>query len=278
MNIVVDKLKSPNVEIVKHTPSTTTKSREILFVHGYMQGPWVWHKFIPYFVDQGYCCYTLKLNRHYGRLGRHKQRWKSVNTYVEDLKHCIDAMDQPPVVIAHSMGGMVLQEYLKTSTVPAAVLLAAVGSKGLGPATVRMTKNHPAAALKSNILFDPSVMIGTPELYRQIFFSAAFSDEELQALHPKIEFDSYLAYMEMLLFNPRSKAIENVKSHNIPLLVFGSPEDIVVGEAEIRKTASAYDAEVKLFPGIGHNMMLDQGWEQVADHISNWLSKMEVVA
>ncbi|MCG8668368.1 MAG: alpha/beta hydrolase [Pseudomonadales bacterium] len=273
MNAVVEKLQSTNVEIVQHIPTKIRESKPLLFVHGYMQGPWVWDKFISYFVDQGYCCFTLKLNRYTGSLGRHKQRWKPVSDYVEDLQHCIEAMDESPVVIAHSMGGMILQEYLASNTLPGAVLLAAVGSKGLGAGTLRMTKCHPLAALKSNLLFDPNAMIGTPDLYRQIFYSSSFPEDELQTLHPKIEFDSYRAYMEMLLFNPSSNTIGNVKDQKIPLLVLGSPDDVVVGETEIRKTATVYDADMKLFPGMGHNMMLDTGWEQVASYLNSWLSK-----
>jgi pimeloyl-ACP methyl ester carboxylesterase len=273
----VKRLNSPLVEIVGYLPAVATKRKPLLFVHGYMQGPWVWERFVSYFTGKGYNCYTLKFNRHHGAYGKLKQRWKPISSYVKDLKHCVEAMKEEPIVIAHSMGGMVLQEYLKDHIVSAAVLLGALGPKGLGPATLRMAKMNPLVALKSNLLLDPTVMIGTPDLYRQIFFSNEFPEEEIQELHTHIEFDSALAYAEMLSFHPGTKTIENIRKHDIPLLVVGSREDVVVGEAEVRKTAEVYDAEMKLFEAIGHNMMLDNGWKGVASTIADWLDRVRLI-
>jgi alpha-beta hydrolase superfamily lysophospholipase len=57
-----------------------------------------------------------------------------------------------------------------------------------------------------------------------------------------------------------------------PLLVLGAGEDGAVTEAEVRATARAYRTEPVIFAGMGHNMMLEPGWEAAAERIADWLA------
>jgi pimeloyl-ACP methyl ester carboxylesterase len=51
----------------------------------------------------------------------------------------------------------------------------------------------------------------------------------------------------------------------------GSTADRVISAADPRRTAKAYAADLHIFDGMGHDLMLDSGWPQVADHIQRWL-------
>jgi hypothetical protein len=39
----------------------------------------------------------------------------------------------------------------------------------------------------------------------------------------------------------------------------------------VRRTARAYRTEAEVFPSMGHDVMLDVGWQAVADRIDNWI-------
>lgn len=56
-----------------------------------------------------------------------------------------------------------------------------------------------------------------------------------------------------------------------PLLVLGAGEEGTCSPAEVRETATAYHTEAEFFPGMGHDMMLEDGWSAVADRIHTWL-------
>jgi alpha-beta hydrolase superfamily lysophospholipase len=57
-----------------------------------------------------------------------------------------------------------------------------------------------------------------------------------------------------------------------PLLVLGAESDAVFGQDEIQKTASAYGTEAEFFPNMRHDMMLEPGWQAVAERIDGWLT------
>ncbi len=77
-----------------------------------------------------------------------------------------------------------------------------------------------------------------------------------------IQDESYLGFLDMLLF--RFAAPEQVKP---PVIVMGALEDTIFTPAEIEKTADAYGREAVMFADMAHDMMLEDGWKDVADRI-----------
>jgi len=56
-----------------------------------------------------------------------------------------------------------------------------------------------------------------------------------------------------------------------PILVTGAADDRLVSREEIEATARAYRTQAEIFPGMAHDMMLEAGWQAVADRILAWL-------
>lgn len=56
-----------------------------------------------------------------------------------------------------------------------------------------------------------------------------------------------------------------------PLLVLAAEKARVFSMVEERATAKAYHTEVHFFPDMAHDMMLEPGWQAVADKIIQWL-------
>jgi predicted alpha/beta hydrolase family esterase len=76
-----------------------------------------------------------------------------------------------------------------------------------------------------------------------------------------------------LLFHLPSR----VKSE-YPLLSVYSKHDRMVPVRSARATARRYGADVRELGGIGHDMMLDGGWEKPWGVISDWLRRCGVEA
>ena len=57
------------------------------------------------------------------------------------------------------------------------------------------------------------------------------------------------------------------------MLVLGAERDTFFTRREVRATARAYGATAVFFP-MAHDMMLEEGWPAVADHVLRWIATL----
>ncbi|HRQ40771.1 MAG TPA: alpha/beta fold hydrolase [Chloroflexota bacterium] len=254
------------LEIISRQPETAQYQTPLLFVHGAWHGAWCWEEFfLPYFAEKGWATYALSLRGHGNSPGREKMRGHSVNGYVSDVVEVAQTLPAAPVVIGHSMGGLVVQKYLERYHAPAGVLLAAVPPHGVIGTTLRLGRNHPGVLLKTNLTLSMQPVIGTQALAREMFFSEEMPEDEVVRYYGRMHNESFRAFNDMLWLNlPKPKRVK------APMLVLGGTKDTIFTGAEVKSTAVAYNTEAVFFD-MAHDMMLEAGWIEVADHIINWL-------
>ena len=76
-------------------------------------------------------------------------------------------------------------------------------------------------------------------------------------------------YLVEELFRPAVSL--DPKRVRCPVLVLGGTEDRVVSVSSLRQMARTLDAEFQEYPGHGHWMMEEEGWEAVVNDIHRWL-------
>lgn len=261
---------SVELEIISDTPDTGEVKTPVLFVHGMWHGAWCWEKFLPYFSQKGYPAYALSLRGHCGSSSDKQLRWTRIKDYVKDVAAAVDSIPSPPVVIGHSMGGFIVQRYLENHSAPAGVLLAACPPQGLLPTLLRYSLQHPLVTLRSVLTTNLYPLVGTPELARSTLISPEFPDEEFLNYHKLLQNEAFLAFLDMVALSlPKP---DQVKA---PMLVLGGEKDTVISQNQVRSTAKAYKTEAEFFP-TAHDMMLDIGWESVADRITDWLESQNL--
>jgi len=238
----------------------------LLLVHGAFAGAWCWAEhFMPYFAQAGYCCYALSVRGHGQSDGRGQISLHSVRHYVDDLAQAIEHIGTPPVVIGHSMGGLVAQKYLERAALPAIVLVASVPPHGLMPASVSLALLKPQLINELNgLLFTGRASL---EAMRQALFAGPIAVDRLSRYHTLMQPESPRVIWDMTFFDlPQLWRIRMP-----PLLVLGAERDVMVTPQQVGLCAQAYGARAEIFPGMGHAMMLDVGWQKVADRIIGWL-------
>jgi len=101
---------------------------------------------------------------------------------------------------------------------------------------------------------------------RELLFDPDITDDELRHQVPRLESESYLAFLDMLLVT-RSR----------PPLVH-TPVAFVIGDhdglfrvQDIRRAADAYGGEVTVIPGAGHQLMTGPRWEHAAEAVGRAL-------
>ncbi len=255
------------LEVLTSGLETAIRPAPLLLVHGAWHGAWCWQDhFIPYFTEAGYAVHAFSLRGHGQSGGRERLRRTSVADYVADLAAVVDRLPAAPVVLGHSMGGLVVQKYLERGTAAAGVLLASAPPGGIAGAVLRTARKNPAALLRANLTMSLYPLIATPQLARERLFSAATPDETVAACFPRLQDESYRAFLDMIVLD-----LPDPKRVRAPMLVLGATDDHIFSPAEVAATARAYGTKATMFPGMGHNMMLEPGWEDVARTISTWL-------
>ncbi len=262
------------LEVISKYPSSKKHSAPILFVHGAWHAAWCWDvHFLDYFAQQGFEAHAVSLRGHGKSEGSSKLRWTRISDYVEDVEKTVQQLANPPIIIGHSMGGLVVQKYLENSTVPGAVLLASVPTAGVLGTTLRIAMRHPLAFAKVNLTLSLFPLVATPRLAREAFFSEDLKDEQMLLYTKLLQDESYLGFLDMLVFNlPKP---EKVKT---PLLVLGAAQDTIFYPSEIEKTARAYHTKAEIFDDMAHDMMLELQWQIVADRIMAWLRERTLLS
>ena len=100
----------------------TKKRPPLIFVHGAYTGSWMWSKFIPHFVSEGWKCYVMNMRSHYR--SRVMDLTKvSFEDYLVDIKEIIAECGEAPIVIGFSMGGILCQKLAETEMLAGMVLV-----------------------------------------------------------------------------------------------------------------------------------------------------------
>lgn len=256
------------LEIISRSPSGAMHAAPLLFVHGALHGAWCWEiHFLDYFSQHGFAAHAVNLRGHGRSEGRERLRWTRIADYVEDLVTAMRQLGSAPILIGHSMGSFIIQKYLEDHSAPAAVLLTPPPPTGLRAATLRIAGRHPLAFAKINLTLSLLPLVATPALARDAFFSRDLPEAKLQAYWERMQDDSFLGFLDMLLLDlpkpPRAA------TH---MLVLGAERDNMLTAGEIHATAKAWSAELDIISGVAHNMMLELRWQAVAERIRDWLT------
>lgn len=257
------------LEVLSRLPQHDDGRPPLLFVHGAWHGAWCWDEhFLPYFAQHGWAAYALSLRGHGNSEGRERLRWTRIREYVADVAQVAETLPRRPVVIGHSMGGCVVQRYLEMHEAPAAAILASVPPAGVLPTVLRLIRRHPLTFLRMNLRMSLWPMVDTPHKAREHFFSPDLPALELERYAAKLQDESYLGFLDMLLFaRPRPGRVRRT-----PLLVLGAEQDTVFLSKQVRETARAYDVTPELIDGLAHDVMLDTRWRVAADRLRAWLN------
>ena len=262
------------LEVISKYPKGKKHSVPILFIHGAFAGAWCWEEyFLPYFADHGYESHALSLRGH-GKSEGHASVWmNSVPDYVEDVCQVVRELGTSPILIGHSMGGWIVQKLMESFERPAGVLLAPIPADGLLSVAMRMLWLYPSFCQKMYLINmlprSAWEYVASFQEMRDLFFSKAVSPETVKKYVPLFQHESYKAMWDMSgsKYSPQPRKVKT------PLLVLGAENDVIISPDSVKSTARSYNTEARIFPNMGHAMMLDKDWQAVADQILDWLDK-----
>lgn len=256
------------LEVIDKGQPTPAHPAPLLFVHGAWHGAWCWNEhFLDYFANRGYRALAVSLRGHGNSRSPRPLHACSLADYVSDVASVADSLPTRPIVIGHSMGGCIVQKYLESYTAPAAVLVASLPPRGIARAIGRIARRHPWIAVKAVIAGDTMAAVRTPRRVREFMFSPQTAESLVVKSVSKFQQESRrVMYIDLMFWNlPKPDKVSTT------MLVLGAEKDGTFSPQEVRETARAYHTVPEFFPDMGHDMMLEAGWADVAGRIYVWL-------
>ncbi len=243
----------------------------LLFVHGAFMGAWCWEQhYLSHFAGLGYDAHALSFRGHGGSAGRETLNAASLGDYAADLSAAVATLGRPPVLIGHSMGGLVLDIALRRGMPAAgAVFLAAVPPMGLVPSGVQVALTEPRAFWQLGMLQGAGAAWVSPEQAQRALLAQELDTDTLLDYTSRMQPESQLALFEMGF--PRWP---HWGSLGCPVGVIGAAADAIIPAWLIESAAWLYGVRPRWIPDTGHAAMLEPGWQPGAEAVAEALGDL----
>lgn len=255
----------------------------VVLIHGAWLHVSSWDAWAGRFADRGFSVSVPgwpgepasvdEARRRPGRL-----RGLGLDALTDHYARIVRSFDVPPVLIGHSVGGLVAQHLLGANLGRAAVAIAPAPINGIRPTA---SPARPAALAAGDPAAGDGLVPLPPEQFRQVFANAVGSAESAAI------FERYAVMSPRRLLtdlgceggrrHPRAFA-DVGNTDRGPLLLVSGQEDRMVADSVTRAVYRLYGDSVavsglKQFADRGHSLVVDSGWRAVADHVLGWLAR-----
>ena len=260
----------PGLEFMEARPEGQPTGAPLLFVHGAFGGAWIWREiFLPLFVRRGRRVAAVSLRGHGGSEGHADLRSAGLDDYLADVRRAFAEFDEPPVVIAQSLGGLLAQMLIGRERMRGLALLASLPPEGMLFESPRLALTDPLIWLEAVMGTLADAQLPIEASAHQILFSEGLPRERVVRYSSMMTPEAPRALAEAHLPPP----VTSAALYGIPTLVVGGTRDRLVWRASTLRTAFYHGGTHRTAEGLGHFMMLDLGAETVARLILDWLEE-----
>lgn len=254
------------IERVVYAPDRPRFRTTLLMQHGMWHGAWYWRPWQELFAEWGWESHAYSLPGHGLSPAQRPVRWCTFGYYLQFLAAEVNRLPRPPVLIGHSMGGALVQRYLKhVGDLPAAVLVASWPSRTLLPLLFDHLLRDPLSVGLSFMTLSSTPVVRNAKRAEALLLTeeALVLPEEL---HARLCPESLLVVFQHVppFWSPPVRT-------RTPLLWLAGTHDKATREAGQRASAEDYGAAYAVVEGAGHNVMLDKRYREAAEAVQRWL-------
>lgn len=264
---------------------------DILLLHGAFAGGWIFERLRGHLAHRGWRTHAPDLPYHGPEYAARNADGQppdprlaelGLRDYRQALKAEIQRLNSKPILIGHSLGGLLAQQLAARDLCRAAILLAPVAPWGILPRSLQEMTSGPlvqglglmwkAGAFWTKAL-PPDLKIAQDYAMRHM--PPSLQRDALSRMVP----ESGRALFEATLWWLDWQAASHVKFHDVkcPLLVLVGEDDVVTPPSACRAIAGHYPghAVYRELPGMGHFLFGESNEAQLFQECADWLDRLE---
>lgn len=241
--------------------------RPIVFIHGAFCGGWIWGRYFqPFFAQHGFDSYAIDL-RGRRSVSPFIPTPHGLSDYAADVEDLIEHLGIEPILIGHSLGGLVAQKVSAVQHPHALALLASVPPEGMTFASWQLALSNPLL-FWNTATFAMSPSMGSVSVAREALFSPDAPDAVARDILRRSSPEAPRALMEAQLPLACAPGYLN----GIPLTVMGASDDRLIPASAVERTAQFHGVKPVIFEDTAHALMVDTRWRAVAQHLLDWIN------
>lgn len=261
-----------------------TSPDTIVLINGLWMTALSWEHWVTHYSDRGYHVIARSWPGMDGDIEELRRDPSGIaglglTEIVDHYADLIQDLDQPPLIMGHSFGGLIAQILLDRGLGAAGVAIDSAPVKGilvLPFSTIRV--GFPALRNPANVHKAAAL---TPEQFHYAFGNNLSEEESLKVYERYAVPGPDLVVFQGAFANFNPHAATTVNFHNdnrAPLLLIAGGKDhvapAVVTEANFKLyRASKAITDYKEFPDRSHYTLGEPGWEEVADYALTWATE-----
>lgn len=262
--LMIETLRIDDLTVLCARPAVA-RHHAVLLVHGYFATAAVFRDWLPFFAERGMPAYALNLRGRAGSRPGTDLGKATISDFVDDVAAVARHLDRP-IVIGHSMGGLLVQCLAAQGLAHAAGLITPAPPRGISvlspPLVLRQLKYLPA--ILASRLVRPSLRDLNALVLNHV------PPDQRAAVVRELVPDSGSAGRDMSISGVQVDA----RRVRCPVFVVGADDDHFIPPPVVRRVASRYGAPMQTMVGRGHMLILEPGWKAVADVVARWCTSV----
>ena len=249
-------------------------SPPIVFIHGMFMTPKCWASWVTRFEEAGHTCHTPAFPFHHGRPDLLRQQpdeqlgQLKLSDVEQRIAETVDKLPVKPILVGHSMGGLIAQRLVAAGKASAAVCISSAPPSGVSCIA--------ASFVRCNAPIINPFRLNTPFLPTKTWFRYAFAHTMSQAASDRVFDEQVVPESRNIPRNTQNEGRIDFRAAHPPLLFIAGQRDHLFPAGLNRKNAAKYrhtDSRVDFhqFDDRTHLLCMQDGWEAVADHVLEWI-------
>jgi pimeloyl-ACP methyl ester carboxylesterase len=251
-----------DLTVAVERPASPGFKPPVVLIHGFCGGAWYWEGYQRLLAERGYESHAINLRGHHGSRPVANIGAVRLADYVDDARAVLATLKNP-IVVGHSMGGLIAQKVAEGGGCKAVVLMASAPPRWIPIASWRLAISQ----LKyiGDMISAMPIVPGRRDADTLMFNRTPPADRA--AFFPRLVPDSGRVGLELSLGTMGVSA----SRVTAPMLVVSGTDDQFVVPRIARAISDKYRAPLKLYPSFAHHIMSEPGWEKPASDIIDWM-------